>query len=125
MSKCTILAHVRRPDGSIVESKLFKDLLHYTASRSEAKEHYAVATNQDFLDKIRDRVEFDENGEVTFNSYKNIVGITESDKLLDTLNKDVQAGLYTFQALSERLSSFPYRQSRTGSAYRRCQNRCP
>ena len=106
MSKCTILAHVRRPDGSIVESKLFKDLLHYTASRSEAKEHYAVATNQDFLDKIRDRVEFDENGEVTFNSYKNIVGITENDKLLDTLNKDVQAGLYTYQEAIGRLQNF-------------------
>ena len=106
MSKCTILAHVRRPDGSIVESKLFKDLLHYTASRSEAKEHYAVATNQDFLDKIRDRVEFDENGEVTFDSYKNIVGITESDKLLDTLNKDVQAGLYTYQEAIGRLQNF-------------------
>lgn len=106
MSKCTILAHVRRPDGSIVESKLFKDLLHYTASRSEAKEHYAVATNQDFLNKIRDRVEFDENGEITFNSYKSIIGIEEDDKLLDTLNRDVQAGNYTYQDAIGRLQHF-------------------
>jgi hypothetical protein len=40
------LAHVRRPDGEVVESRLFKDLLHYTSNnRKLPKEYYAVGTS--------------------------------------------------------------------------------
>lgn len=115
MSKCTILAHVRRSDGSIVRSKLFQDLLHYTANRSEAKEHYAVATNKDFIDMVADRVKFDENGEMTFDSYKDVVGMEENTKLSETLNKDAGAGEYDYNEAIERLQTFnktnPYRKS--------------
>ena len=106
MSKCTILAHVKRADGSVVESKLFKDLLHYAPSRAEAKEHYAVATNQQFLDQVSDRVQFDENGEITFDSYKEIVGMEEGGKLLETLNKDIEAGVYTYSEAIGKLQAF-------------------
>lgn len=115
MSKCTRLAHVRRSDGSIVESKLFKDLLHYTPSRAETKEHYAVATNKEFLERVADRAEFDENGEITFDSYREIVGMEENTKLVDILSKDVGAGVYDYNEAIGRLSSFnrdnPYRKT--------------
>lgn len=115
MSKCTILAHVRRPDGSIVESKLFKDLLHYTPSRAEAKEHYAVATNKDFIDNVADRVQFDENGEMTFDSYKDVVGMQENTKLLETLSKDLGVGEFPYNEAIGKLQNFnrtnPFRKS--------------
>ena len=42
MSKCTVLAHVRNSKGEVVESVLFKDLLHHLSDRGLAKEYYAV-----------------------------------------------------------------------------------
>jgi hypothetical protein len=103
---CSILAHVERPDGSIVESKLFKDLLLYTNNRSEAKEHYAVATNNSFLEKAKGRIEFDENGEATFKSYKEVVQLKEKNSLLERLNKDVDSGIYTYKEAIGKLQFF-------------------
>ena len=101
MSKsCTILAHVRRPDGTIVESRLFNDLLHYTSNNRElAKEYYGVGTSEEFLSKAREYQEFqtDENGEITFKSLRHIAKIDiESDKLLQVLNKDIGEGEYSY-----------------------------
>lgn len=107
MSKCTILAHVRNSKGEIVESRLFKDLLHYTSDRGLAKEYYAVGTNSDFLNKVRDKAKFDENGEITFNSLHDLTKMNlDGDKLLNTLNKDVKAGTYSYQEAVNRLQSF-------------------
>ena len=111
MSKsCTILAHVRRPDGSIVESRLFNDLLHYTSNNRElAKEYYAVGTSEEFLSKAREYQEFqaDENGEITFNSLRHIAKIDiESDKLLQVLNKDIGEGEYSYDEALRRIQDF-------------------
>ena len=65
MRKCTRMAHVKNSKGEVVVSRLYEDLLTYTSNnRRLTKEYYAVGTNQEFLDKVRDRVEFDENGEI-------------------------------------------------------------
>lgn len=107
MSKCTILAHVRNSKGEIVESRLFKDLLHYTSNRGLAKEYYAVGTNSEFLNRVRDKAEFDENGEITFNSLQDLTKMNlDEDKLLGTLNKDIKAGTYSYQEAVNRLQSF-------------------
>ena len=107
MSKCTILAHVRNSKGEIVESRLFKDLLHYTSNRELAKEYYAVGTNSEFLDRVRDKAEFDENGEITFNSLQDLTKMNlDRDKLLNTLNKDIKAGTYSYQEAVNRLQNF-------------------
>ena len=111
MSKsCTILAHVKRPDGSVVESRLFNDLLHYTSNNRElAKEYYAVGTSEEFLSKAREYQEFqtDENGEITFSSLRSIAKIDiESDKLLQVLNKDIGEGEYDYDEALRRIQSF-------------------
>lgn len=111
MSKsCTILAHVRRPDGSVVESRLFNDLLHYTSNNRElAKEYYAVGTSPEFLSKAREYQEFqtDENGEITFSSLRHIAKIDiESDKLLQVLNKDIGEGEYSYDEALRRIQNF-------------------
>lgn len=105
MSQCTLLAHVKKPDGTVVESKLFKDLLNYCASRQEAKENYAVATNAEFLRTVEDRVQYDENGEITLASYADIVNI-DYDGMQDKLNKEIKAGEYEYKDAIEKLQSF-------------------
>ena len=111
MSKsCTILAHVKRPDGSVVKSRLFNDLLHYTSNNRElAKEYYAVGTSPEFLSKAREYQEFqtDENGEITFSSLRYIAKIDiESDKLLQVLNKDIGEGVYSYDEALKRIQDF-------------------
>ena len=107
--KCTILAHVRNSDGKIVESNLFKDLLHYTSNRELAKEYYGVGINEKFLSKVREKEEYeeDENGEITFKSLKNLAKMDlETDKLVDTLNKDIHSGKYSYEDALKKVQYF-------------------
>lgn len=108
MSKCTILAHVRNPKGEVVESKLYKDLLHYTLNnRQLTKEYYAVGTNESFLNSVRDVAKFDENGEITFKSLRKLAKIQISkDSLMQVLNKDLGAGEMTYDEAISKLSFF-------------------
>lgn len=105
MSQCTILAHVKKSDGTIVESKLFKDLLNYCSNRQEAKENYAVATNAEFLRMVADKAQYDDNGEITLESYAKIVDI-DYDGMLDKLNTEIKAGEYNYKDAIEKLQSF-------------------
>lgn len=106
MSSCTILAHVKRPDGTIVESNLFKDLLKYTSSRSEAKQNYAAATNPEFLKMAGSRAKFDENGEITFKSYKEIAELPDDPKLVEKLKSDLGTGSYSYGEAVNRIQNF-------------------
>lgn len=107
---CTILAHARNSEGKIVESNLFKDLLHYTSNNRElAKEYYGVGTNREFLSKVREKegYEEDENGEITFKSLKKLANIDlETDKLIDTLNKDIHSGKYNYEDALKKVQYF-------------------
>ena len=110
MGKCTILAHVRNSKGEIVESRLFKDLLHYTSNNRElAKEYYAVGTNEEFLSKVRDSEDFqtDENGEITFKSLRKLANMDlETDKVVQVLNQDIGTGEYTYDNALKRIQEF-------------------
>ena len=107
MSKCTVLAHVRNSNGEVVESNLFKDLLSHLPTRELAKEYYSVGTNQDFLDRVRDKAKFDENGEITFASLRKLANINVSqEQLLSTINKQIGSGTYNYQQAIARLQSF-------------------
>lgn len=111
MSKsCTILAHVKRSNGEVVESRLFNDLLHYTSNNRElAKEYYGVGTSEEFLSKAMEYQEFqtDENGEITFSSLRHIAKIDiESDKLLQVLNKDIGERVYSYDEALKRIQDF-------------------
>ena len=107
MSKCTVLAHVRNSKGEVVESVLFKDLLHHLSDRGLAKEYYAVGTSQEFLDKVRDKAKFDENGEITLPSLISLANIDiPQQRVLATLNRDIKAGSYTYSDAVAKLQSF-------------------
>lgn len=104
---CSILAHVRNSKGEVVESRLFKDLLHHLSDRELAKEYYKTGTDEQFLNKVRDKAEFDENGEITFNSLRKLAKINlEQEKLLATLNDDIKAGEYSYQDAVAKLQNF-------------------
>lgn len=108
MGKCTILAHVRNPKGEVVESRLYKDLLHYTSNnRQLTKEYYAVGTNESFLGRVKDIAEFDENGEITFKSLQRLANLQVNEgSLIQILNKDLGAGEMTYDEAISRLASF-------------------
>jgi hypothetical protein len=108
MGKCTILAHVRNPKGEVVESRLYKDLLHYTSNnRQLTKEYYAVGTNESFLSRVKDIAKFDENGEITFKSLQRLANLqVNEDSLMQILNKDLGAGELTYDEAISRLTSF-------------------
>lgn len=107
MSKCTVLAHVRNSNGEVVESNLFRDLLSHLPTRELAKEYYSVGTNQEFLDRVRDRANFDENGEITFASLRKLANINVSqEQLISTLNKQIGSGTYEYPQAIAKLQSF-------------------
>lgn len=108
MGKCTILAHVRNPKGEVVESRLYKDLLHYTSNnRQLTKEYYAVGTNEGLLSRVKDIAEFDENGEITFKSLQRLANLqVNEDSLMQVLNNDLGAGEMTYDEAISKLAAF-------------------
>ena len=108
MRKCTRMAHVKNSKGEVVVSRLYEDLLTYTSNnRRLTKEYYAVGTNQEFLDKVRDRVEFDENGEITFKSLKEVANIEiNKNELIIALNKNLGSGIYEYDEAITKLMDF-------------------
>lgn len=105
---CSILAHCKNSNGEVIESRLFKDLLHYTSNnRSLAKEYYGIGIDPRFIDKVKDKAKFDENGEITFTSLRKLAHLNISkDSIINTLNKDIKSGVYNYQDAITRLQSF-------------------
>ena len=107
---CSLKCHVRNPKGEVVESRLFNDLLHYTSNNRElTKEYYGVGTNQEFLDKVQGEAKFDENGQITLQSLRELTDLkthVEDKTLLDMLNKDIGAGVYDYEEAMPKLQYF-------------------
>ena len=85
---CNIYAQAKNSQGELVDSKLFKDLLSYTGERELAKKFYAIGTNKTFLEKVGNKAKFDDLGEITFKSLKELAKIDlGKEKELSILNK--------------------------------------
>lgn len=108
---CAVRTYVRNPKGEMVESKLFNDLLSYLP-RSSAKEYYAVGTDRDFLDSVRNKAKFDENGEITFNSLRKLAKIdVKEEQVIDKLNKEIGAGTMTYDKAVLKIKEFNSKNS--------------
>lgn len=106
-NSCSIIGHVKNSKGEVVESKLWKDLFHHLSDRGLTKEYYRVGTDSKFLDKVRDKAKFDENGEITFNSLRKLANINiKQEKLLATLNKDIGSGIMDYNDALGKLTNF-------------------
>lgn len=107
MDKCSIIPRVKNSKGEFVESDLFKSLLHYTNDREISKQYYAVGTSPEFLSRVANEAKFDSNGEITFQSLRQLTKLNLSDeKVKQTLNKDIGAGVYDYNEAVPKLQSF-------------------
>lgn len=93
-NSCAYRPKVRNKQGELVDSRLFDGLLSiFSKDRGSVKKHYFVGTNPTFLEIFEDRVELDENGEITLDSYKEITGLDVNEEvLLESLNKKYKTG---------------------------------
>ena len=105
---CVFKPTVRNKQGEEVNSKLFDSLLHFSSNDREfAKKFYFVGTNEDFLRANAGKIKLDENGEITFNSLKNLVSLgLHSDKIIKQLDKDLGAGVYEYEEAISLMTSF-------------------
>ena len=112
---CVLNFSVRNKKGEVVESKLFNDLLHYSSNDREfAKEYYYVGSDEGFISLYRNKLKFDENGEVTFESLKKVTKLSiDKHNLLKTLIKDIDGGVKEYDEAITSLQGFnltsPYR----------------
>lgn len=107
MEKCSIIPKVKNKQGEFVDSELFSSLLHYANDREIAKQYYAVGTSPEFLSRVANEAKFDSNGEITFQSLRQLTKLKLSDeKIKQTLNKDIGAGVYDYNEAMPKLQSF-------------------
>ena len=108
-ASCSIHPHVFNNEGQKVESNLFKEILKLTNNdRTLTKDlYFKVATNKDFIAKILDKADFDENGEITLSSFLKLSKINIKDsKVLNYLNKEIKSGEYSYQQAINKLQDF-------------------
>lgn len=107
-NSCVVIPHIQAEDGQYIESSLFNNLLHYSNDdRNFALTYYRMATDPEFLRAHGEQLSYDENGEVTFKSLKNLTKFDiNKEKLLVTLNRDLGAGTLEYQTAMDRLQNF-------------------
>ena len=105
---CVFKPTVRNKEGKEVRSRLFDDLLHFSSNDREfAKKYYFIGTNDEFLRTNARYVEYDENGEITFKSLKNLVSLDiSSEKIINQLNKDISSGEHEYGEAVSLMTSF-------------------
>lgn len=105
---CVFKPTVRNKEGKEVRSRLFDNLLHFSSNDREfAKKYYFIGTNDEFLRTNARYVEYDENGEITFKSLKNLVSLDiSSEKIINQLNKDISSGEHEYGGAVSLMTSF-------------------
>lgn len=106
-ASCSLDVYVRNSKNEVVQSRLFNDLLIHLEDRGLAKDFYGVGTDSKFLDMVRDKAKFDENGEITFNSLRKLAKIdVKKEKILASLNKEIDSGVADYNDAILKISSF-------------------
>lgn len=105
---CVFKPTVKNKEGKEVNSRLFDDLLHFSSNDREfAKKYYFIGTSDEFLRTNARHVEYDENGEITFKSLKNLVSLDiSSEKIINQLNKDIGSGEHEYGEAVSLMTSF-------------------
>lgn len=107
MDTCSIIPKVKNKQGEFVDSELFSSLLHYTKDREISKQYYAVGTSPEFLSKVSNKAKFDSNNEITFQSLRQLTKLKlDDEKVKQVLNKDIGAGVFSYNEAIPRLQSF-------------------
>ena len=105
---CVFKPAVRNKEGKEVNSRLFDDLLHFSSNDREfAKKYYFIGTSDEFLRANARHIEYDENGEITFKSLKNLVSLDiSSEKIINQLNRDIGSGEHEYGEAVSLMTSF-------------------
>ena len=105
---CVFKPTVRNKEGKEVNSRLFDSLLHFSSNDREfTKKYYFIGTNDEFLRANAKYVKYDENGEITFKSLKNLVSLDiSSEKIINQLNKDIGSGEHEYGEAVSLMTSF-------------------
>lgn len=108
MDTCIIHPCRKNSKGEIEGSRLFEGLLSmFPKNRKEAWRHYKIATSEKFLNAFSDRIVLDDLGEVSIQTYLELMGMTENDFPTEQLlNKQLKAGKYSYQEAIEKVSAF-------------------
>ena len=92
-NSCSIIPKVNGNDGSIKDSRLFKDLLSFSNNDRNAAVNIYLRTKSDkFITDFKNKLQYDEYGEPTLSSIINNLNIDAfipDDKVIDTLNKKI------------------------------------
>ena len=92
-NSCSIIPKVKGNDGSITDSRLFKDLLSFSNNDRNAAVNIYLRTKSDkFITDFKNKLQYDEYGEPTLSSIINNLNIDAfipDDKVIDTLNKKI------------------------------------
>lgn len=91
MKSCAIIPQVRDKDGSIKDSRLFKDLLFFTNNnRKQTNRIYYRTKNPQFQSNYSDILKYDDAGEVTMKSlFKlDLSSFIEDSELIEKITKN-------------------------------------
>lgn len=105
---CSIDAYVRNKEGKVVVSNLWKDLIDFTNNnRPLTQQYYALGTNTNFLDSVRSRAKFDENGQITFASLKKLAKLKVSeDDIIKKVRVSFRNSNLTFEDAVDSVNRF-------------------
>lgn len=105
---CTINTYIRNKEGKVVESKLWNDLITFTDNnRTLTQQYYALGTDSRFLENVRNKAIFDENGEITFESLRKLAKLKFSnDDVFDKVSSSIRATSLTFDEALNSINSF-------------------
>lgn len=107
MSSCAIKPYCTNSKGESVESRLYNDLLQHTSDRKLSNKFYLIGTNKEFLDGVRDRAKFDENGEITFNSLRKLAKLNiEEEKIRESADRELKSGNYSYTEAIQKANVF-------------------
>lgn len=107
-TSCLIKPKVKNKEGKYEDSRLFDSLLSFfDKNRNEAKKHYFIATHKDFIEAFGEDLSFDENGEVTLESYLKATQTDEGElKFLAHINKVFESGEYDIDTAISKVRTF-------------------
>lgn len=99
---------VKNNNGEDVVSKLWDDIYRLTGNdREKSKELYKIATDENFINTVKDQVDFDENGQITAHSFFKVSGLSgEINDTLKTINDEYSKDNVSSEEAIENIEKF-------------------
>lgn len=104
---CAIKAHIKDANGNIVESNLYKSLSQYLDTKREANKYYKLSMSEEFRSTFQDQLDFDKNGEPTFQSFIKAAKIELNDaNTRKRIASEIQTGIFDYDIAVQKMWNF-------------------